>query len=59
MPEVTLLGFIGNDQNLDVHLRNNDNKEIAQWFSSYVDEKTLLSDWLGLKLEKQNNIAAN
>lgn len=59
LPEITLLGFIGNDQSIDVHLRNNDSKEIAQWFGSYVNEKTLFSDWLGLMLEKQNHIVNN
>ncbi|WP_262965235.1 AAA family ATPase [Methylobacter psychrophilus] len=59
LPEVTLLGFISNDQNLGIHLRNNDSKEIAQWFSSYVNKKNLFSDWLGLKLEKQNHIVTH
>jgi dethiobiotin synthetase len=46
LPEITLLGFIGNEQ-IDIIL-NNSSEEIAQWFSSYVSERTLLYDWLGL-----------
>jgi dethiobiotin synthetase len=52
--EVTLLGFIGNDQIVDSCLKDNSSAEIAQWFGSYVDERTLICDWLGLKTEKQN-----
>ena len=55
LPEVTLLGFIGNDQHLDIHLKNNDSKEIAQWFSAYINPNTLLVDWLELKLKMQND----
>jgi dethiobiotin synthetase len=52
--EITLLGFIGNDQTVDSCLKDNSSAEIAQWFGSYVDERTLICDWLGLKTEKQN-----
>jgi dethiobiotin synthetase len=48
LPEVTLLGFIGNDQIVDTHI----NEEIARWFNAYVNERTLLCDWLGLKTKK-------
>ena len=53
LSEVTLLGFIGNDQLVETPLKNNSSEEIAQWFSSYIDRKTLLCDWLDLKIEKQ------
>jgi dethiobiotin synthetase len=46
--EVTLLGFIGNDQIDETYLKNNSGEEIAHWFSSYVNERILLYDWLGL-----------
>ena len=52
--EVTLLGFIGNDQIAEPCLKDNSSAEIAQWFGSYVDKRTLICDWLGLKTEKQN-----
>ena len=52
--EITLLGFIGNDQIAESCLKDNSSAEIAQWFGSYVDERTLICDWLGLKAEKQN-----
>jgi dethiobiotin synthetase len=52
--EVTLLGFIGNDQIVDSCLKDNSSAEIAQWFGSYMDERTLICDWLGLKTEKKN-----
>jgi dethiobiotin synthetase len=54
LPEVTLLGFIGNDQIIENQLKNNASKEIAQWFSAYVDERTLLHDWLGLKTQNHD-----
>jgi hypothetical protein len=54
LPEVTLLGFIGNDQIVENQLKNNASKEIALWFSSYVDERTLLYDWLGLKTQNHD-----
>jgi len=47
LPEITLLGFIGKDQILETQFRNNASKEIAQWFSFYVNGK-ILYDWLGL-----------
>ena len=53
LSEVTLLGFIDNDQLVETPLKNNSSEEIAQWFSSYIDRKTLLCDWLDLKIEKQ------
>ena len=51
LPEVTLLGFIGKEQIVETHLQDNVGEEIARWFSSYIDRKTLLCDWLGLKVE--------
>jgi len=57
LPEVTLLGFIGKDQIVETQLKNNVSEEIAQWFSSYVNERTLLYDWLGLK--NQNHLSKN
>jgi dethiobiotin synthetase len=52
--EVTLLGFIGNDQIAESCLKDNFSAEIAQWFGSYVNERTLICNWLGLTTEKQN-----
>jgi len=49
LPEITLLGFIGKDQIIETYLQDNAGEKMAQWFSSYVNEKTLLCDWLGLK----------
>ena len=49
LPEVTLLGFIGDDQIVETQLKDNSSIEIARWFSSYIDEKTLLYGWLGLR----------
>ena len=49
LPEVTMLGFIGKEQIVETHLQDNVGEEMAQWFSSYIDRKTLLCDWLGLK----------
>jgi dethiobiotin synthetase len=51
LPEVTLLGFIGKEQIIETYLKDNSSEEIAQWFSSYIDQKTLLRNWLGLKVE--------
>ena len=51
LPEVTLLGFIGNDQTVNAYLKDNSSEAIAQWFSSYIDRKALI-DWLGLKVDK-------
>jgi len=48
LPKVTLLGFIGNDQIDETYLKNNSGKEIALWFSSYINKRILLYDWLGL-----------
>lgn len=48
LPKVTLLGFIGNDQIDGTYLKNNSGKEIALWFSSYINKRILLYDWLGL-----------
>lgn len=53
LPEVTLLGFVRDDQIAESCLKDNSSAKIAQWFSIYVDERTLFSDWLGLKTEKQ------
>ncbi len=55
LPEVTLLGFIGNDPINETLLKNNASGDIAQWFSSYIDPDILLVDWLGVKREKQND----
>jgi hypothetical protein len=51
LTEVTLLGFIGNDQIAEGQLKKTSTEEIAQWFSLYVNEKALLCDWLGLNFE--------
>jgi dethiobiotin synthetase len=51
LSEVTLLGFIGKEQIIETYLKDNSSEEIARWFSSYIDQKTLLCDWLGLKVE--------
>ena len=47
LPEITLLGLIGNDPFVENQLKSNASEEIAQWFNSYIDRKTLF-DWLGL-----------
>jgi dethiobiotin synthetase len=49
LPEITLLGFIGKDQVVETYLKDNFSEDIAQWFSSYIDRKTLFCDWLGLR----------
>jgi len=49
LPEVTLLGFVGKEHNVETLFQNKSSEEIAQWFSSYVNESILLCDWLGLK----------
>ena len=49
LPEITLLGFIGKDQIVETYLQDNSSEDIAQWFSSYIDRKTLFCDWLGLR----------
>ena len=49
LPKLTLLGFIGKEHIVETCLQNNA-EEIAHWFSSYIDRKTLLCDWLGLDL---------
>ncbi len=56
LPEVTLLGFIGNDQIIENQLKKNVSEEMAQWFSAYIDPNTLLCDWLGLKFDKQDYV---
>ena len=53
LPEVTLLGFLGNDPFVDTCLKDSCSEVIAQWFSSFVNEKTLFCDWLGLNVGKQ------
>jgi dethiobiotin synthetase len=50
LPEVTLLGFIGKEQIVETDLKDDSSEAIATWFSSYIDRKTLLCDWLGLKI---------
>jgi dethiobiotin synthetase len=57
LPGITLLGFIGKDEIVETQLKNNVSEEIAQWFSSYVDERTLLYEWLGLK--NQHHLSKN
>ena len=52
LPEVTLLGFIGDDPFVETCLKDNSSAAIAQWFNGYVNEETLL-DWLGLKFDQQ------
>jgi dethiobiotin synthetase len=47
LPEITLLGFIGNDQIFETQLKNNASKEIARWFSAYVSKKTCSVNGLG------------
>ena len=59
MPEVTLLGFIGNNQIIENQLKKNVSEEMAQWFSAYIDPNTLLCDWLGLKFDKQDYVLAH
>jgi len=54
LPEITLLGFIGMEQIVEAPLKNIVSKEKAQWFSSYVNERTLLYDWLGLKAKNDD-----
>ena len=53
LPKVTLLGFLAEDLFVETSLKDNSSEQIAQWFSSFVNEKTLLCDWLGLKVGKQ------
>jgi dethiobiotin synthetase len=53
LPEVTLLGFVGNDPFVETCLKDSYSEQIAQWFSSFVNEKTLLCDWLGIKVGEQ------
>jgi dethiobiotin synthetase len=48
LPEVTLLGFLAEDPFIGTSFKDNSSEQIAQWFSSFVNEKTLLCDWLGL-----------
>ena len=57
LPGITLLGFIGKDEIVETQFKNNVSEEIAQWFSSYVDERTLLYEWLGLK--NQHHLSKN
>lgn len=51
LSEITILGFVGKEQVVETYLQNNVGEEIALWFSSYIDPKTLLCDWLGLKTQ--------
>ena len=48
LPNVTLLGFIGEEQFVETHLQDNVGEDIVHWFTSYIDRKILLCDWLGL-----------
>jgi dethiobiotin synthetase len=52
LPEVTLLGFIGKAGIVETRMQSNVSEDMAQWFSSYIDRKTLLCDWLGLEYYK-------
>jgi dethiobiotin synthetase len=47
LPEVMLLGFLAEDPFIEASLKDNSSEAIARWFSSFVNEKTLLCDWLG------------
>ena len=49
LPDVTLLGFIGKERIVETYLKNHVTEDIAPWFSTYVNEKTLRYDWLGLE----------
>jgi len=49
LPNVTLLGFIGEEQLVETHSQEYAGEDIARWFTSYIDRKTLLFDWLGLR----------
>ena len=51
LSEITILGFVGKEQVVETYLQNNVGEEISLWFSSYIDPKTLLCDWLGLKTQ--------
>jgi dethiobiotin synthetase len=48
LPNITLLGFIGEEKLVETHLQDNAGEDIACWFTSYIDRKTLLCDWLEL-----------
>ena len=48
LPEVTLLGFLANVPLGDILLKDNSYEEVAQWFSSFMNARTLLFGWLGL-----------
>mgnify|MGYP003392257992 CR=1 FL=1 len=48
LPEVTLLGFIGCRPGIESPLKHDGSDDMARWFGSYVNEKTVLRDWLGL-----------
>ncbi len=47
LPNVALLGFIGEEQIVETYLQECTGEDIARWFSSYIDRQTLLCDWLG------------
>jgi dethiobiotin synthetase len=49
LPDVTLLGFIVEEQIVETYMQECTGKDIARWFSSYIDRQTLLCDWLKLK----------
>jgi len=49
LPEITLLGFIGEEQIVETHWQENVEEDIARWFTSYIDWKTRLCGWLGAK----------
>jgi dethiobiotin synthetase len=49
LPGIKLLGFIGEEPIVENHCQCNACENIAHWFTSYIDRKTLLFDWLGLR----------
>jgi dethiobiotin synthetase len=50
LPEIKLLGFIGNEQPAETRFDENIIENIAHWFGSYLDLHYLYYDWLGLDL---------
>jgi len=44
LPDITLLGFIGEHQVIDARWKENS----GDWFNSYIDRQTLLCNWLGI-----------
>jgi dethiobiotin synthetase len=48
LPEVTLLGFIGCRPGSETALEYDGGDGMARWFGAYINEKTVLRDWLEL-----------